>query len=55
VFTSSFSIHAKVRDGKMIYFQFMEDTYASASSFRQSGSWTVKTSDDADPFKVGEE
>src|SRR5690606_15744507 len=28
VFTSPFSIHAKVRDGKMIYFQFMEDTYA---------------------------
>ncbi|CAM3828750.1 nuclear transport factor 2 family protein [Bordetella tumulicola] len=55
VFTSPFSIHAKVRDGKMIYFQFMEDTYASASSFRQSGSWTVKTPDDAAPFKVGEE
>ncbi|WP_226817049.1 nuclear transport factor 2 family protein [Advenella sp. FME57] len=55
VFTSPFSVHAKVRDGKMIYFQFMEDTYASASSFRQSGSWTVKTSEDAGPFKVGKE
>ena len=32
VFTSPFSIHAKVRDGKMVYFQFLEDTYASASS-----------------------
>lgn len=52
VFTSPFSIHAKVRDGKMTYFQFMEDTYASASSFRQSGSWTVKTSTDAAPFTV---
>lgn len=52
-FTSPFSIHAKVRDGKMIYFQFMEDTYASASSFRQSGSWTVKTSTDTAPFTVG--
>ena len=37
----------------MTYFQFMEDTYASASSFRQSGSWIVKTSKDALPFKVG--
>ncbi|WP_233787656.1 nuclear transport factor 2 family protein [Pseudomonas yangonensis] len=52
VFTSPFSIHAKVRDGKMTYFQFMEDTYASASSFRQSGSWTVKTSANSAPFTV---
>ncbi|UST79637.1 nuclear transport factor 2 family protein [Pseudomonas siliginis] len=53
VFTSPFSIHAKVHNGKMTYFQFMEDTYASASSFRQSGSWTVKTSSSAAPFTVG--
>jgi ketosteroid isomerase-like protein len=53
VFTSPFSIHAKVRDGKMTYFQFMEDTYASASSFRKSGSWTVQTTKDSAPFKVG--
>lgn len=53
VFTSPFSIHAKVSGGKMTYFQFMEDTYASASSFRQSGSWTVKTSTDKAPFTVG--
>lgn len=55
VFTSPFSIHAKVRDGKITYFQFMEDTYASASSFRQSGSWTVKTLEDLAPFSVGAE
>lgn len=55
VFTSPFSIHAKVRDGKMTYFQFMEDTYASTSSFRQSGSWTVKTTEDIAPFEVGVE
>jgi len=53
VFTSPFSIHAKVRDGKMVYFQFMEDTYASASSFRQTGSWTVKTTAEAPSFEVG--
>lgn len=53
VFTSPFSIHAKVRDGKMVYFQFMEDTYASASSFRQSGSWTVKTTKATPAFEVG--
>lgn len=55
VFTSPFSIHAQVRDGQMTYFQFMEDTYASASSFRQSGSWTMKTPADAAPFTVGAE
>lgn len=53
VFTSPFSIHAKVRDGKMVYFQFLEDTYASASSFRQSGSWIVKPTKASPAFKVG--
>jgi hypothetical protein len=53
VVTSPFSIHAKVHNGKMTYFQFMEDTYATAASFRQSGSWTLKTSTNAAPFKVG--
>lgn len=53
VFTSPFAIHAKVENGKMKYFQFMEDTYASASSFRKSGSWTVQTTKDSAPFKVG--
>lgn len=55
VFTSPFSIHAKVRDGKMTYFQFMEDTYASASSFRTAGSWTVQTTKDSAPREVGAE
>ncbi|NYT84765.1 nuclear transport factor 2 family protein [Pollutimonas harenae] len=54
VFTSPFSIHAKVHEGKMTYFQFMEDTYASARSFRQSGSWTVKTTKATPAFEVGE-
>jgi len=41
--TSPFSIHAKVRDGKIVYFQFMEDTFATARTFSQKGIWTVKT------------
>lgn len=52
-FSSPFSILAKVRNGQIQYFQFMEDTYASASSFRQSGSWIVKTDPDAPAFEVG--
>ncbi|QBE67015.1 nuclear transport factor 2 family protein [Pseudoduganella lutea] len=53
LFSSPFSIHSKVRNGKIVYFQFMEDTYASAASFRQSGSWTVKTDPGAPAFEVG--
>jgi uncharacterized protein len=53
--TSPFSIHAKVHDSKIVYFQFMEDTYATASSFRQTGSWVVKTTMAAKPVQVGAE
>jgi uncharacterized protein len=42
-FTSPFSIHAKVRNGKIVHFMFMEDTFASARSFSAGGSWTIKT------------
>lgn len=52
-FRSPFSILAKVRNGQIHYFQFMEDTYASAASFRQSGSWIVKTDPDKPAFEVG--
>lgn len=52
-FRSPFSILAKVKNGKIHYFQFMEDTYASAASFRQSGSWIVKTDPGAPAFEVG--
>lgn len=41
-FTSPFSVKAKVQDGKITYLQFMEDTYASAKSFRKQGSWEVQ-------------
>ena len=38
--TSPFSILAKVRDGRIAYMQFMEDTFATASSFRTGGAAT---------------
>jgi sugar/nucleoside kinase (ribokinase family) len=31
---------------------FLEDTYATAASFRQDGSWTVQTQPGAEPFRV---
>ena len=50
--TSPFSIHVKVVDGKVTYLQFLEDTYATAASFRLSGSWTVYTVATEAPYEV---
>jgi len=50
--TSPFSILVKVVDGKVIYLQFLEDTYATAASFRASGTWIVQTEPDAPAFAV---
>ncbi len=52
VVSSPFSILVKVVDGKVTYLQFLEDSYATASSFRKDGSWTVQTEPDAEPFQV---
>ncbi|KYQ70807.1 hypothetical protein AZH43_03330 [Acinetobacter pragensis] len=48
-FTSPFSIKAMVKNGLITYFQFMEDTYASAASFRVAGEWIIQQ--DADSTK----
>lgn len=51
---SPFAIIAKVHNGQITYFQFMEDTYATASSFRTSGKWTIQHKEgDANKFEVG--
>ena len=52
VVTSPFSILIKVADGKVTYVQYLEDSYATAASFRQDGSWTVQTEPAAQPFQV---
>lgn len=52
VVTSPFAILVTVVDGKVTYLQFLEDTYATAASFRKDGSWTVQTEPDAAPFQV---
>src|SRR5246127_1179228 len=51
VVSSPFSIHVKVVDGKVTYLQFLEDSYATASSFRKSGTWTVQTEPGAKPIE----
>jgi len=50
---SPFAIQVKVVDGKVTYLQFLEDSYATASSFRKAGTWTVQTQATAEPFQVG--
>ena len=43
--TSPFAILAHVHDGLITYFLYMEDTFATARSFRSGGTWTIE----ADP------
>jgi len=52
VVSSPFSIFLKVVDGQVTYLQFLEDSYATASSFRKSGSWIVQTEPGADLIEV---
>lgn len=52
VVSSPFSILVTVVDGKVTYLQFLEDSYATAASFRSSGSWTVQTEPGSEPFVV---
>jgi ketosteroid isomerase-like protein len=52
VVSCPFSILVKVVDGKVTYLQFLEDSYATASSFRKDGSWVVQTEPGAEPFQV---
>ena len=40
IFVSPFSVHAKVRDGQVIYLQYMEDTFGTGATFRSKGVWT---------------
>jgi uncharacterized protein len=54
VVTSPFSLLVKVMDGKVTYLQFLEDSYATAASFRQGGAWIVQTEPGAEPFQVGD-
>ena len=40
--TSPFALLAKVTEDKISYIQFLEDTFATASSFRAGGTWTFR-------------
>jgi uncharacterized protein len=42
-FTSPFSILATVRDGRITYMQYMEDTFGTGSTFRSGGKWVFQS------------
>ena len=44
--TSPFAILAQVRDGQITFMQFMEDTFATASTFRESGTAVYRSDPD---------
>ena len=46
--TSPFAIFAKVESGRCKYLQFMEDSFATAASFRSGGRWTFQSSPDGE-------
>ena len=50
--TSPFSIFAKVKEGKITYMQFMEDTFGTASTFRTGGAWTVHSDPNGPEIRV---
>lgn len=44
--TSPFAVLARGQDGKLSYVQFMEDTFATVRSFRESGTYKIKSNPD---------
>jgi ketosteroid isomerase-like protein len=52
VVSSPFSILVKVVDGMVTYVQFLEDSYATAASFRKDGAWSIQTEPASEPFQV---
>ncbi|WGF90281.1 nuclear transport factor 2 family protein [Marinivivus vitaminiproducens] len=50
--TSPFAVLARGENGKLFYVQFMEDTFATARSFRESGEYLIKASPDGSEISV---
>lgn len=50
--TSPFSILVKVRNSKVVFIQFLEDTFATARSFRAGGRWTIRANPDGGELHI---
>ena len=49
---SPFAVYAEVADGKIVYAQFMEGSFATARSFRSGGTWTISSDPDGHAIEV---
>ena len=50
---SPFAVFAKVSGGRITYYMYMEDTFATARTFRESGTWTIRADPSAtEPIQV---
>ena len=50
--TSPFAILAKVRNGQIVFMQFMEDTFGTAATFRSGGVATYRSDPDGDEITL---
>jgi uncharacterized protein len=50
--TTPFSIFCRVTGGTVVYMQFMEDTFCTASSFRSGGTWKFQSDPDAGEVEI---
>ena len=50
---SPFVVFAKVDDARSTYLQYPEDTFATARTYRDGGTWTIRADPSApDPIQV---
>ncbi|HTV98485.1 MAG TPA: nuclear transport factor 2 family protein [Steroidobacteraceae bacterium] len=50
--TSPFAVFAKCEDGRCSHLQFMEDTFATAASFRSGGTWTFRSNPNGERVEI---
>jgi hypothetical protein len=50
--TSPFAVLARGEYGKLSYIQFMEDTFATVRSFRESGEYHIKANPDGSEVRI---
>ena len=50
--TSPFCIFAKFQQSKVVYMQFMEHTFGTASTFRTGGAWTFRSNPEGEEIKL---
>ncbi|MGF7151551.1 ketosteroid isomerase-like protein [Sphingomonas zeicaulis] len=50
--TSPFAVLARGKGGKLSYVQFMEDTFATVRSFRESGEYLIKANPDGSETNI---